>query len=45
MAVELAETVDAEGGRLRTAEVVVFDVGAVGIERVAVYLQQSELTS
>jgi predicted ester cyclase len=44
VAVELAETVDAEGGRLRTAEVVVFDVGAAGIERVAVYLQQSELT-
>src|SRR5262249_12742756 len=44
VAVELAETVDAEGGRLRTDEVVVFDVGGAGIEKVAVYLQQSVLT-
>ena len=45
VAVELSETVDDKGGRLRTDEVVVFDVGGAGIERVAVYLQQSVHTS
>ena len=41
--VELDETVDAEGGRLRTEEAVVFDVADDLITRVAVYLQTSEL--
>ncbi len=39
--VELDETVDDEGGRLRTDEVVVFDVADERITRVAVYLQTS----
>jgi limonene-1,2-epoxide hydrolase len=43
VAVELAETVDDVGGRLRTEEVVVFDVVNGLIERVAVYLQQSAI--
>ncbi len=41
--VELDETVDAEGGRLRTEEAIVFDVVDDLITRVAVYLQKSEL--
>jgi hypothetical protein len=40
--VELAETVDDDGARLRTQEAVVFDVSAGLIARVAVYLQSSE---
>ena len=40
--VELAETVDDDGARLRTQEAVVFDVRAGEIARVAVYLQSSE---
>jgi limonene-1,2-epoxide hydrolase len=39
--VELDETVDDEGERLRTDEVVVFDVADERITRVAVYLQTS----
>ncbi len=42
--VELDETVDAEGGRLRTDEAIVFDVADDLITRVAVYLQKSEVT-
>ena len=34
---------DAEGGRLRTEEAIVFDVADDLITRVAVYLQKSEL--
>jgi ketosteroid isomerase-like protein len=41
--VELDETVDAEGGRLCTAEAIVFDVADDLITRVAVYLRKSEL--
>jgi ketosteroid isomerase-like protein len=41
--VELNETVDAEGGRLRTDEAIVFDVADDLITRIAVYLQKSEL--
>jgi ketosteroid isomerase-like protein len=40
--VELSETVDDDGARLRTHEAVVFDVYAGVIARVAVYLQTSE---
>jgi len=40
--VELSETVDDDGARLRTQEAVVFDVDAGAIIRVAVYLQTSE---
>jgi ketosteroid isomerase-like protein len=40
--VELHETVDDDGARLRTHEAVVFDVAAGEIARVAVYLQTSE---
>jgi ketosteroid isomerase-like protein len=40
--VELSETVDDDGARLRTQEAVVFDVDAGAITRVAVYLQTSE---
>jgi ketosteroid isomerase-like protein len=40
--VELQETVDDDGARLRTHEAVVFDVDAGEIARVAVYLQSSE---
>jgi ketosteroid isomerase-like protein len=40
--VELDETVDDDGARLRTHEAVVFDVHAGEIARVAVYLQTSE---
>jgi limonene-1,2-epoxide hydrolase len=41
--VELSETVDDGGGRLRTAEAVVFDLDGGGlIARVAVYLRTSE---
>jgi len=40
--VELSETVDDDGARLRTREAVVFDVRAGEIARVAVYLQSSE---
>ncbi len=45
LVVELNETVDAGGGRLRTEEAVVFDVAAGGIIRVAVYLRASERTA
>jgi ketosteroid isomerase-like protein len=41
--VELHETVDAEGGRLRTDEAVVFDVRDDLITRIAVYLQNSRV--
>jgi hypothetical protein len=42
VAVELSETVDDNDARLRTDEVVVFDVERGLIARVAVYLQKSE---
>jgi hypothetical protein len=42
--VELNETVDDGGRRLRTDEAVVFDVTDDLITRVAVYLQRSEST-
>jgi ketosteroid isomerase-like protein len=45
VAVELSETVDDAGSRLRTDEVVVFDVAAGLISHVAVYLQTSERLS
>jgi limonene-1,2-epoxide hydrolase len=41
VAVELSETVDDPGGRLRTEECVVFDVAGGLIERIRVYLQSS----
>lgn len=44
VAVELSETVDDGPGRLRTDEVVVFDVVDGLISQVAVYLQESERT-
>jgi ketosteroid isomerase-like protein len=45
VAVELSETVDDDADRLRTDEVVVFDVADGLIAQVRVYLQSSQRSS